>query len=142
MRQALTRILESAGFKVLAAGDLEEAVRLVKRTAPDLFMTNVYVPQSTGRDAAALLKKLCPGTRTLMVAGLPEEEPIMKGVVGSDVMDFFPKPFTASELTPRCVNSSALGMMAQAENPKGAPRTEISNPATRSMALTDFLILP
>jgi response regulator RpfG family c-di-GMP phosphodiesterase len=66
---------------------------------PDLLLTNVYVPQSSGREAAALLKKLCPRMRTLMVAGLPDEEPIMKGIGASEVMDFFPKPFTAAELT-------------------------------------------
>ncbi|HXS97485.1 MAG TPA: response regulator [Candidatus Limnocylindrales bacterium] len=99
VRQTITRILDQAGFTVLAAGDVAEALRLVQSSRPDLLLTNVYVPQSSGREAASLLKKLCPGMRTLMVAGLPDEEPIMTGIAASEVMDFFPKPFTAAELT-------------------------------------------
>jgi hypothetical protein len=46
--------------------------------------------------------------RTLMIACLPDEEPIMKGIAASEIMDFFPKPFTAAELTAKVVLDAAV----------------------------------
>jgi two-component system cell cycle sensor histidine kinase/response regulator CckA len=99
VRQAVTRILDRAGFTVLATGDLGEAVAIARNSSPDLLLTNVYVPGSTGRDAASLLRTVCPNLRTLMVAGLPDEEPVTTAMANS--LPFFPKPFTAAELTAR-----------------------------------------
>lgn len=79
-------------------GDLADAVSLVKELSPDLLLTNVYVPGSTGREAAMLLKSLCPHLRTLLVAGLPDEDQIMAAMTDGG-LQFFAKPFTASDLT-------------------------------------------
>jgi two-component system, cell cycle sensor histidine kinase and response regulator CckA len=98
VRQVVISILERAGFTVLAAGDLREAEELARGCAPDLLLTNVYVPGSTGRDAASLLRRVCPEMRALLVAGLPDEEPVREAMAERG-LEFFPKPFTANELT-------------------------------------------
>lgn len=58
MRQAVARILDRAGFVALATGDLHEAARWVRNDEPDLLLANVYVPASSGRDAALQFKAL------------------------------------------------------------------------------------
>ena len=100
VRQVVTTILGRAGFTVLATGDLHEAERLTRESAPDLLLTNVYVPGSSGREAASLLRQICPEMRALLVAGLPDEEPVRKAMAENG-LPYFPKPFTASELTAR-----------------------------------------
>jgi DNA-binding response OmpR family regulator len=98
VRQIVTTILGQEGFTVLAAADLQGAEELARTCAPDLLITNVYVPGSSGRDAAALLRSMCPNMRALLVAGLPDAEPITKAMAERN-LDFFPKPFTAGQLT-------------------------------------------
>jgi DNA-binding NtrC family response regulator len=98
VRQVVAKILGREGFTVFATGDLNEAEQMVRDSAPDLLLTNIYIPGSTGRDAAAALRDICPTMRALLVAGLPDEEPVTKSIRERG-LDFFPKPFTASQLT-------------------------------------------
>src|SRR4051812_34141629 len=110
VRQVFTNILGRAGYTVLAAGDLHEAELLTVNCVPDLLLTNIYIPGSTGRDAAAVLKRRCPNMRALLVAGLPDEQPVTDAMAE---LPFFPKPFTAKELTAK-VREVLDGPVAQA----------------------------
>ena len=94
VREVVTEILGRAGFTVFATGDLREAEQLARDCTPDLLLTNLYVPGSSGRAAAAALRSIYPAMRTLVVAGLPDEESVINAMTDNG-LDFFPKPFRA-----------------------------------------------
>ena len=64
---------------------------------PDLLISNLYLPATTGHDAARLLRKTCPNIRVLMVAGLPDDRSVCDRAEDED-FDLFPKPFAADDL--------------------------------------------
>lgn len=97
VRSVVTAILSRDGYEVLTAATLPEAANLAREHTPDLLMTNVSIPGSTGRDAARFIKSLCPNLRILIVAGLPDHEEVREEF-GCGGLDYFPKPFTAGAL--------------------------------------------
>lgn len=97
VRSIIEQILESNGFEVEPADNVQTALDLARKMRPDLVITNVYLPGITGRDALELLKRALPETPMLMVSGLPDEDAIREWFGRKD-FDTFPKPFTAQEL--------------------------------------------
>src|SRR5438105_15733880 len=73
IRSVMTKILEREGYTVHATGDLLSAVEVVKKSAPYLSLTNLYIPGTTGHDAARFLRSMRPKMRVLIVAGLPDD---------------------------------------------------------------------
>jgi two-component system, cell cycle sensor histidine kinase and response regulator CckA len=98
VRKVVTQILERDGYSVEAVENLEAAKVVVDRFQPDLLVTNLYIRDTTGHDAAVALQTLRPSMRVLFVAGLPDDEQL-KGLLSGERCEFFPKPFTAQELT-------------------------------------------
>ena len=103
IRSVITRILERDGYTVHATGDLQSATELVKTCTPDLLLTNLYIPGTTGHDAALLLRSMCPNMRVLVVAGLPDDRLIHYRTNGEGFAAF-PKPFAAKQLTEKVKN--------------------------------------
>jgi DNA-binding NtrC family response regulator len=98
VRKVVTQILQRDGYDVEAVENLEDAKNAVTRFQPDLLVTNLFVRGTTGHDAAVALQGLRPKLRVLFVAGLPDDEQL-KGLLSGERCEFFPKPFTAQELT-------------------------------------------
>jgi two-component system OmpR family response regulator len=97
VRSVLREILERAGYLIRAAGDLGTAVDMVKEYPPDLLVTDLYISEISGHDAAEYLRKKCPTMRVLLVAGLPQDERIEVRSTGEGY-EVFPNPFTSDEL--------------------------------------------
>src|SRR5712671_2315778 len=103
IRSVITRILEREGYTVHTAGDLPSALELVKDCTPDLLLTNLYIPGTTGHDAAKFLRTMCPNMRVLVVAGLPDDRLIEDRMKGEGFAAF-PKPFNPKQLTEKVQN--------------------------------------
>ncbi|AFY87394.1 ATP-binding protein [Chroococcidiopsis thermalis] len=56
IRQLLRQQLESEGYNILEAKDGIEAIAFVKKSAPDLIILDVMMPEMSGFDVAAVLK--------------------------------------------------------------------------------------
>lgn len=97
VRTVVTNILEREGYTVLATDNVDEALEMVRTSAPDLLLTNVLLPTMRGHDAAALLRRVRPSMRVLMVAGLPDDRQVYDMTRGEGI-EPFPKPFTSQEL--------------------------------------------
>ena len=97
IRSVITRILEREGYTVHTAGDLPSALELVKDCTPDLLLTNLYIPGTSGHDAARFLRSMCPNMRVLIVAGLPDDRLIHDRTTGEGFAAF-PKPFLPKQL--------------------------------------------
>jgi PAS domain S-box-containing protein len=95
VRGLARQILEQAGYNVLDASGGEEAIRLCReRRGPiDLLLTDVVMPETSGREIARRLTKLRPATRVLYMSGYTDDAIVHHGVLDSDV-EFIQKPFT------------------------------------------------
>ena len=98
VRIVVSDILRRDGYRVFATGSLAEAIAFAREQRLDLFMTNVSIPGSTGRDAAKQIHGICPAAPVLIVAGLPADSRI-EDAFTDGALDFFPKPFTAQQLS-------------------------------------------
>ena len=98
--RGLTRkILVEAGYKVLDARSGEEAIRLSRhyRGSIDLLLTDVVMPETSGKEVAERLLELRPAARVLFMSGYTDEAIVRHGVLDENV-DFIQKPFTWARL--------------------------------------------
>lgn len=95
VRRALARILAGAGYKVLTAGDYEEAMKLAaggKRI--DLLVTDTALPGKEGPDLAAAVTTLHPEAGVLFISGRLDEESLKRRTTEKE-RPFLLKPFPA-----------------------------------------------
>jgi CheY-like chemotaxis protein len=95
VRTISTRVLREAGYTVLAASSGPEALELVMRHpgAIDALVTDVIMPQMSGRELAEQLVRLRPGLKVLYVSGYTDDSILHHGVLEPGVF-FLEKPFT------------------------------------------------
>ena len=100
VRHISVRVLRALGYDVLEAANGEDAQRLMNfdgKKRIDLLLTDVVMPQMSGRDFAAWLRKTSPQTRVIFISGYLDES--IQPPRGRDQEIFFlPKPFDADQL--------------------------------------------
>ena len=99
VRHVSVRALRSLGYKVIEAATGEDAKRLIREAGGkvDLVVTDMVMPQMSGREFADWLATEMPATPVVFVSGyLPES---LQADHGSDTeMFFLAKPFDPEEL--------------------------------------------
>jgi DNA-binding NtrC family response regulator len=116
IRKAICRALESKGYFVLTASEIGRAVKWVKQCTPDLLIVGHYTENISGHDAAAYVRKLCPGIPVLLVGGILND-PGLENREALLNFEVFPRPYKAAELldkvnevlTKRSLRSKAEG---------------------------------
>jgi CheY-like chemotaxis protein len=95
VREMATKILEAYGYRVLAAGSGPLAIDLARghEGAIHLLLTDVVLPQMSGRELAEALRALRPDIRVLYMSGYSESTIAHHGVGGKSLM-LLPKPFS------------------------------------------------
>ena len=71
VRALATSVLEEAGYRVIAARDGDEALRLFAR-APDeiaLCLFDVVMPRMSGKEALDAIRRARPGARAIFMSG-------------------------------------------------------------------------
>jgi CheY-like chemotaxis protein len=96
VRDLARDLLEEHGYRVLVASDPDEALRVWKAHpgAIDLLLTDVVMPQQSGRELADRLRVDRPGLKVLYMSGYTDRAIVHHGVLDPDVA-FLEKPFTA-----------------------------------------------
>ena len=99
VRGLARQILEHAGYNVVAASRGEEALRFCneKSQQVDLLLTDVVMPETSGKEIADRLSQMRPGLRVLFMSGYTDEAIVHHGVLDSNV-EFIQKPFTPAAL--------------------------------------------
>jgi len=69
IRGLLADLLTSAGHRVTAACDGNEALEIFSREAIDLVITDLGLPVMSGWEVARSIKKLAPGVMVAMITG-------------------------------------------------------------------------
>ncbi len=92
-------MLKQLGYSILAAASGAEAME-ISRAFPGhiaLLLTDVVMPQMSGRQVADALAEARPGLKVLYLSGYTENAVVHHGVLETGV-DFLPKPFTREVL--------------------------------------------
>ncbi|MVA12187.1 response regulator [Agrobacterium vitis] len=102
MRSYVTRILSERGYEVTAVANGAAVLEAVKKTLPDLVLTDVMMPEL---DGFGLLAALRSNERTadlpvILLSARAGEEARIEGL-GAGADDYIVKPFSATELIAR-----------------------------------------
>jgi two-component system, cell cycle sensor histidine kinase and response regulator CckA len=100
MVRGLTRkILDQAGYKVFDVSRGEDAIRWCRENKQkiDLLLTDVVMPETSGKEVADRLSDLRPGLKVLFMSGYTDQAIVHHGVLDSNV-EFIQKPFTPAAL--------------------------------------------
>ncbi|HSN92662.1 MAG TPA: ATP-binding protein [Anaeromyxobacteraceae bacterium] len=102
VREVTVKALRGAGYRVLAAGDGREAlaVAAASEVPVDLLVTDVVMPELSGKQVAEELGARMPGLRVLFVSGYTQNTIVHHGVLDAGV-EFLAKPFTPTALLAR-----------------------------------------
>ena len=99
IRDLVRRYLEHEGHQVLTAGSGAEALEAARRTAVDLIVLDLRLPDITGEEVAAEVRKLSDIPILMLTAKVDGRDRIHGLEVGAD--DYVTKPFSPRELVLR-----------------------------------------
>jgi len=99
VRQLVREMLHRLGYKIHEASNGADAVRIFAQhqNTIDLLLTDVIMPQMSGRDLAERLKALQPLLKVLYISGYTDDMLAHHGVLESNVY-LLQKPFAPDEL--------------------------------------------
>jgi len=100
VRRLVRDTLEKHGYRLLVAASGPEALSIAERfdSPIDLLITDVVMPQMSGRQLAERLKAVRPHTQILFISGYTESAIVQTGAQGNENR-FLQKPFTPSTLS-------------------------------------------
>jgi len=109
MLKTLEFRLKKDGHEVLLAKDGKEALMIVDEHLPDLVITDIMMPYSSGMEILGYIRqKYQDKIRVIVLSGMGQEDVILEAFsLGAD--DYITKPFSPSELSVR-VNRFAARM--------------------------------
>ena len=105
VRRLVATILEQHGYRVLAAPDGEEALRIFEQCGHriDLLISDVVMPRMRGPELAAHLRRRQPLINVLFISGYTDSS--ITSQLVSEGSHFLQKPFAVGALV-RAVNEA------------------------------------
>jgi PAS domain S-box-containing protein len=99
VRRLTSALVESIGYTVVATGSPAEAIRMFERDdfEVDVVLTDVVMPEMSGKQLRDRLESLRPGIRVLFTSGYTANVIAHHGILESGV-HFIAKPFGVTEL--------------------------------------------
>jgi two-component system cell cycle sensor histidine kinase/response regulator CckA len=100
VRHISVRVLRGLGYHVLEAANGDDAQQLIAKSADkhiDLLLTDMVMPQMSGRCFADWMGKASPGTKVVFISGYLQES-LHPGDRRDQEMFFLPKPFDPQQL--------------------------------------------
>lgn len=99
LRELIRTILDSFGYRVLAASRGDEGLELARAHDGEigLLVSDVVMPEMSGTDLADQLLEIMPAVQVLLISGYPSQRAITVGHTDERI-HFLQKPFSAMEL--------------------------------------------
>jgi two-component system, cell cycle sensor histidine kinase and response regulator CckA len=112
-RDTFRFMLQSLGYRVLDAGDAEEATRLSLDHPGriDVLLTDVMLPTMRGGELADLLEEGNSALRVILMSGYPAE------IAAAPGRPFLQKPFTIDQVARAIRETLATKLLAPARCP-------------------------
>jgi DNA-binding response OmpR family regulator len=101
MLMAIEAKLKNEGFEVIGVPDGREALKTLETTTPDLIITDILMPYTSGLELIGIVKSNQKiRIPVIVLSGLGQEDTVMEAFqLGAD--DFITKPFNPTELSVR-----------------------------------------
>jgi PAS domain S-box-containing protein len=102
VRELLRKVLSEYGYTVLAARHGRDALMLAGEQSGriDLLLTDIVMPEMSGRELAETLLDQSPDLKVLYISGYTDDEVLQRGVRGREV-SLMRKPFVSEDLVRR-----------------------------------------
>ena len=99
VRDLAALALLQCGYAILKATDAQDALRIMEnhKGTIDLVVTDVVMPEMSGRNLAEIIHSRSPGMKVLYVSGYTDDAVIRHGILQPDIA-FLQKPFTPHAL--------------------------------------------
>jgi two-component system, cell cycle sensor histidine kinase and response regulator CckA len=100
VRAAATRILQRAGYTVIESPTGQAAIDIAakKHDRIDLLLTDVVMPEMSGREVAEQFIRLRPAAKVLYMSGYTDDAVVRHGILQPGIA-YLQKPFTGETLT-------------------------------------------
>jgi DNA-binding response OmpR family regulator len=99
-REGLVEVLEAEGYRVIAAVDGTDAIRLFREQAPDFVCLDIMMPGHSGYEACRSIRAISGDVPIIFISAKAEEFDRLVGFeIGAD--DFIVKPFSLREVVAR-----------------------------------------
>ncbi len=140
IRDLVRRYLEHEGHHVLTAGSGAEALEIAGHAAVDLIVLDLRLPDITGEEVAAEIRKSSDVPILMLTAKVDERDRIHGLEVGAD--DYVTKPFSPRELVLRvgAILRRGRSKAAEASSESFGGGALIIDEATRRVAVNGRLV--
>ena len=100
VRELTCEILEALGYRVMSAETAGKCLELAQDNAAsiDLLLTDVVMPEMSGKELFRQIAEIRPGIRALFMSGYAANIIAQRGVLDADV-NFIQKPFSLESLS-------------------------------------------
>jgi len=105
MVRALNRALRQDGYKILAATNCADALKLLANNPVHVVLADQGMPDMSGVDFMGRVKDLYPGTVRIILSGYASLEPVIDAINRGAIDRFFPKPWNDDELR-ACIHNA------------------------------------
>jgi DNA-binding NtrC family response regulator len=97
LAKSCKQILVAEGYQVLTESRGRQALETVRRSRPELVLTDLMLPDFDGIDLLKEIKALAPETLVVMITGFATVDSSV-AAIQAGAYDYIPKPFTATQL--------------------------------------------
>jgi len=97
MASTLAEILENAGYSADTANSGEEALAIIRRSRPDLVISDLKMSGMHGHQLQSEIQRICPDLPVIIITAFGSIETAVESM-RRGAFDFLTKPFTNSEL--------------------------------------------
>jgi CheY-like chemotaxis protein len=99
VRNLTLRMLNQLGYTVIPAADGKQGIEIAKAHSGriDLLLTDMVMPNMSGRQLAEMVKAIHPETAIVFMSGYTEDTVVHQGVLQPGV-EFLSKPFSRESL--------------------------------------------
>ncbi|HYC85268.1 MAG TPA: sigma-54 dependent transcriptional regulator [Chryseosolibacter sp.] len=118
--ELVKRNLESEGYEIYSASNVQSAVKLLNTLNVSLVITDLKMPGENGMELVRHVTENCKGVGTLVITGFPSIQGAVESIkIGAE--EYLVKPFTDDELFKSVERVLAKNSKYKKETPSSSP---------------------